>query len=127
MTPNADLRYSKDSQKATHTYANAAPQDSETNQGPWRTLEGRLRKLFRETRPDGIGIRGGYVITGVCFNDGPETGIPACFWKLACTQTDDNTVTVAGFYHENTRVDKKARKAEVLQVIGLPTMLQMMY
>lgn len=120
LTPNGDVRYRKDAVKATFVFANAAPQDHYSNSVPWRVLEKRLRDLFNETL--NRDIRGGYVITGVCLNGldsnpYPAKFVPDCFWKLACTRTNKDQVTVGGFYHKNiistTPEQKEARNREV--------------
>jgi DNA/RNA endonuclease G (NUC1) len=102
------MRFSEDAVNKTFFCVNLAPQDSFTNQNPWREVEVRSETKLGSTA-------GAFVQTGLCSEDnlvdGPETyrgwRIPKCFWKLMCYK-DSSTglVQVVGFIGPNTLVGK---------------------
>jgi len=106
MTPANPMRFSDEALDKTFFCVNIAPQDSYTNQNPWREIEvGSENKLKATT---------GIIMTGLCSAnndlDGTKTyrgfTIPQCFWKLVCYKDKTTGVTkVVGFVGDNTLVN----------------------
>jgi hypothetical protein len=106
LTPANPFRFSDDALNKTFYCVNIAPQDSWTNQYPWKDIE-----VFTENK---LATHNGYVMTGLCSNDnlvdGPTTykgyTIPECFWKLACYKDKvTKEVKVVGYIGANTIVN----------------------
>jgi len=139
LTPVNPMRFSADAANKTFFCVNIAPQDSYTNQQPWRIVE-----VSSETKLHAYA--GAFVQTGVCpednLVDGPETyrgwRIPKCFWKLMCYKDQAGVTQVVGFIGENTLVPigdtsaqdardestKKARsQSEILALLSRPELV----
>jgi len=85
--------------RTTNYLSNITPQMAALNQGPWQSLEGRVRDLARER-----GDRGVFVVTGPLYERAmaPLPGadeahtVPSGYWKIVAVQ-DGATILVATF------------------------------
>jgi len=107
------MRFSEDAVNKTFFCVNIAPQDSYTNQHPWKDVEVKSEVKLRSTD-------GAFVQTGLCSADNVADGaltyrgwrIPSCFWKLICYKDASGTVQVVGFIGENTLTNVKDTAAQ---------------
>jgi len=98
QAPLASFKGSDD-WRETNYLSNITPQRSDLNQGPWRNLEERVRRLVRKGPV--------YVMTGPLYErtmprlpQADETHrIPSGYWKIIATQAgrSADTIRVAGF------------------------------
>ncbi|MEZ8094495.1 DNA/RNA non-specific endonuclease [Photobacterium swingsii] len=108
-----------DSWAQANYLSNITPQSSELNQGPWKNLEEKVRKIVKE----GNDV---YVLTGLLYEkempslpntDEPHI-IPSGYWKIIAIQ-DDKFINTASFIMEQDSkrkdnfCDKRVKLSEV--------------
>ena len=118
LTPAEPMKLSPKASRVINYFINAAPQDSYTNQQPWKTLEKHISCEMRKTE--------GLVATGICPKSLTEKSlgvrgldVPTCFWKMMCYKVAGK-VHVVGFIAPNFRVSTDKEKRVREKLVSLP-------
>ena len=118
LTPAEPMKISPKASRVINYFINAAPQDSYTNQQPWKMLEKHISCEMKKIE--------GLVATGICPKSLTEkslgtTGldVPSCFWKMICYK-DSGKVHVVGFIAPNFRVTSERQRREREKIISIP-------
>lgn len=114
MAPAGDMKWSAKAMCESFYLSNICPQKPGLNRGIWKELEEQTRLWAMDNRA--VWIVAGPVISGNLKRLGKNgVGIPASFYKVICTVTDNSYSGIA-FLFENRDYDNTSLKSMVIPI-----------
>ncbi len=102
--------------------SNITPQKSHLNQGTWKALEDKVRKMLSEYETV-------YVMTGPLYEKemeplpkcDEEHKVPSGYWKIVCVLSEDNKIDLAAFIFDQETPRKSKIKTHAVTVNEVET------